>query len=643
MASKRLHIAREETVSLLTITDLTLRIAGRVLLDNASLSIDPGRKVGLVGRNGAGKSTLLAAIAGDLHPDGGTIQLSNRASMGRVKQETPEGDASLIDTVLAGDLERARLLHEAEAAHDPSRLADIHERLLVIDAHTAPARAASILSGLGFDHAAQQRPVSSFSGGWRMRVALATALFLNPDLLLLDEPTNHLDIEATIWLENWLKTFSGAAIVVSHDRSLLDSVVDSIAHLDKGKLSLTPGGYNEFIRIRTEQALQQNRAAERLAVQRAHMQSFVDRFRAKATKARQAQARLKALARLPQIDSVVEDSPTRFAFPEPTPLPPPMLSLENVSVGYDGRAVLSNLSCRLDLDDRIALLGQNGKGKSTFAKLLAGRLDPISGRVNHSPRLRIGYFAQHQGDELVLGDTPIDHMSRAMPDATPVAVRAQLDRFGLDAGKAESRVGDLSGGEKARLLLALATRNAPHLLLLDEPTNHLDLDARDALIRALCDFEGAVVLISHDSHLVESVADRLWLVDEGTITPFDDDMDGYRSWLVERARKAASDSRVESEPDSAGRKDQRRDRAEQRKALAPLRKEAKAAEHLLEQLGKERQKIETRLADPALYAKSDAAEITKLNTRLAALRLEEQAAEERWLNAEAEIDEANRS
>ncbi|RUT25555.1 glycosyl transferase family 1 [Asaia sp. W19] len=630
-------------MSLLTITDLTLRIAGRVLLDTASLSIDPGRKVGLVGRNGAGKSTLLAAIAGDIHPDGGAIQLSNRATMGRVKQETPEGDASLIETVLAGDLERARLLHEAETTTDHATMADIHERLLAIDAHSAPSRAASILSGLGFDHAAQLRPVSSFSGGWRMRVALATALFLNPDLLLLDEPTNHLDIEATIWLENWLKSFPGAAIVVSHDRSLLDSVVDSIAHLDKGKLSLTPGGYNEFVRIRTEQALQQNRAAERLAAQRAHMQSFVDRFRAKATKARQAQARLKALARLPQIDSVVEDSPTRFSFPEPAPLPPPMLMLDRVTVGYEGKSVLSNLSCRLDLDDRIALLGQNGKGKSTFAKLLAGRLEPMSGSMQHSPRLRIGYFAQHQGDELIPGDTPIDHMSRAMPEAPPVAVRAQLDRFGLDAGKAESRVRDLSGGEKARLLLALATRNAPHLLLLDEPTNHLDLDARDALIRALCDFEGAVVLISHDAHLVESVADRLWLVDDGTITPFDDDMDGYRNWLVERARKAASDTRTEGDSENAGRKEVRRDRAEQRKALAPLRKEAKAAEHLMEQLGKERLKIEARLADPALYEKSDSGEITKLNTRLGALKLEESAAEERWLAAEAEIEAANQN
>lgn len=628
-------------MSLLTITDLTLRIAGRVLLDSASLSVEAGRKVGLVGRNGAGKSTLLAAISGDIAPDGGAIQISNRARMGRVRQETPEGEASLIDTVLSGDLERARLMHAAETTTDPAMLADIHERLLVIDAHTAPARAASILSGLGFDHDAQLRSVSSFSGGWRMRVALATALFLNPDLLLLDEPTNHLDIEATIWLEGWLRTFSGAAIIVSHDRSLLDNVVDSIAHLEKGKLGLTPGGYEEFIRIRTEQALQQNRAAERLAAQRAHMQSFVDRFRAKATKARQAQARLKALARLPQIDSVVEDSPTRFSFPEPVPLPPPMLTLDAVSVGYDGHAVLSDLSCRLDLDDRIALLGQNGKGKSTFAKLLAGRLEPLSGRMDHSSRLRIGYFAQHQGEALILGDTPIDHMARAMPDATPVAVRAQLDRFGLDAGKAESRVGDLSGGEKARLLLALATRNAPHLLLLDEPTNHLDLDARDALIRALCDYEGAVILISHDTHLVESVADRLWLVDDGTIVPFEDDMAGYRAWLIERARKATNSSPSDTQTESTGRRDQRRDRAEQRRALAPLRKEAKAAEGLLEQLGKERARIEARLADPTLYDTSEAGEITRLNTRLAALSREEEAAEERWLAAEAEIERAN--
>ncbi|AQS89246.1 ABC transporter ATP-binding protein [Neoasaia chiangmaiensis NBRC 101099] len=630
-------------MSLLTITDLTLRIAGRTLLDNASLSIDPGRKIGLVGRNGAGKSTLLAAIAGDIAPDGGNIVLSSRASMGRVKQETPSGDRSLIDTVLSGHLEREALLHEAETTQDATRLADVHERLLAIDAHAAPARAAAILSGLGFDQDAQQRPVSDFSGGWRMRVALATALFLNPDLLLLDEPTNHLDIEATIWLEGWLRNYGGSALIVSHDRSLLDNVVDAIAHLDRGKLSLTPGGYEEFVRIRTEQALQQNRAAERLAAQRAHMQSFVDRFRAKATKARQAQARLKALERLPQIESVIEDTPTRFSFPEPSALPPPMLTMDKVSIGYDGRVVLRNLSLRLDMDDRIALLGQNGRGKSTFAKLLAGRLAPMHGSVQHSPKMRIGYFAQHQSDELILTDTPIDHMARAMQDATPVAVRAQLARFGLDAARAESRVGDLSGGEKARLLLALATRDAPHLLLLDEPTNHLDLDARDALIRALADFEGAVVLISHDSHLVESVADRLWLVEDGTIAPFDGDMSAYRTWLVERARKAAAGNENAPDNDGSGRKEARRDRAEIRRAQAPLRKEARAAEALLGQLHKERALIEKRLADPALYDAGDTREITTLNTRLAALTAEEAAAEERWLNAESQLEEAEPS
>lgn len=628
-------------MSLLTITDLTLRIAGRTLLDEASLSVDPGRKIGLVGRNGAGKSTLLAAIAGDITPDGGSITLSSRATLGRVKQETPEGEQSLIETVLAGHLERTALLHEAETTTDPARVADVHDRLLAIDAHSAPARAASILAGLGFDASAQQRAVSDFSGGWRMRVALATALFLNPDLLLLDEPTNHLDIEATIWLENWIKNFQGAAIIVSHDRSLLDSTVNAIAHLDHGKLSLTPGGYEEFVRIRTEQALQQNRAAERIATQRAHMQSFVDRFRAKATKARQAQARLKALERLPQIESVIEDTPTRFAFPEPSQLPPPMMTMEHVSVGYGGHVVLHDLSLRLDMDDRIALLGQNGRGKSTFAKLLAGRLTPIAGKFQHSPKLRIGYFAQHQGDELVLTDTPIQHMARAMPEAMPAAVRAQLARFGLDAGKAESRVGDLSGGEKARLLLALATRDAPHLLLLDEPTNHLDLDARDALIRALSAFEGAVVLISHDAHFVEAVADRLWLVENGTIQPFDGDMAAYRGWLLERARRASNVDESRNGGDTSARKDARRDRADHRKAQAPLRKAARAAEALLAKILQDKKAVEARLADPALYDRGDSREITRLNTEIGALNAQQKAAEERWLEAEAAIEAAN--
>jgi ATP-binding cassette, subfamily F, member 3 len=627
------------TLSLLVISGLTLRIAGRTLLDGADLTVEPGRRIGLLGRNGAGKSTLLAAIAGDIAPDGGEIRLSQRARLARIRQEAPSGAASLLQTVLDGDTERAALLDESEHATDPARIADIHERLLAIGAESAPSRAASILAGLGFDAAAQARSVDEFSGGWRMRVALATALFLQPDLLLLDEPTNHLDLEATLWLETWLQRFPGAALIVSHDRDLLDRAVEAIAHLDRGRISLTPGGYDEFVRIRTEQALQQNRAAERIAQRRAHMQSFVDRFRASATKARQAQARIKALERLPDIESVVEEAPTRFAFPEPEQLAPPMLTMSRVDAGYDGRAVLRDLSLRMDMDDRIALLGANGNGKSTFAKLVAGRLAPMRGTLWHTRQLRVGYFAQHQAEELVADETPIAHMARALPEALPPAVRAQLARFGLDADRANTPTRDLSGGEKARLLLALATRDAPQLLILDEPTNHLDIDAREALVRALAEFGGAVLLISHDAHLVELVADRLWLVGDGTVKPFEGDMAEYRAWLLERARNAnretgrAADAPASQQPD-------RRERAEQRRALAPLRKRARDAEALLARLAEERARLERRLADPKLYASGAIDEITRANTRLAAIGREQEQAEEDWLLAEQELESA---
>ena len=618
-------------MSLLIIEDATIRMAGRLLLDAASLRIDAGRRIGLLGRNGAGKSTLLRAIAGELPLDGGTIHLAAGARMAQVRQEAPSGPATLIDTVLEGDPERLALLAEAESA-PASRLAEVHERLRAIGADAAPSRAAAILAGLGFDTAAQARPVAEFSGGWRMRVALATALFANPDLLLLDEPTNHLDLEATLWLEGWLARFPGACLIVSHDRGLLDRAVEAIAHLDARRLSLTPGGYTEFVRIRTEQAMQQTRAAERIAAQRAHMQAFVDRFRAKATKARQAQSRLKALERLPAMESVVEEHTTRFAFPEPQTLAPPILQLDRVDAGYDGRPVLRGVTLRLDMEDRVALLGANGNGKSTLAKLLAGRIAPLAGELRRSPRLRVGYFAQHQAEELVPGETPVDHMARAMPRAVPSAVRAQLARFGLDADRADTPTAQLSGGERARLLLSLATRDAPQLLILDEPTNHLDIDAREALVRALAEFGGAVLLITHDPHLVELVADRLWLVADGTAKPYDGDLDDYRGLLAERARPARTEAPT--------RRDDRRDRAQARVQSAPLRRQARDAEAALARLAAERAALEARLADPALYLPGRATEVTAANTRLAAIARETEEAETAWLEAEEALAEA---
>jgi ATP-binding cassette subfamily F protein 3 len=625
-------------MSLLNISAVSIRIGGRPLLSDADLVVDPGRRIGLVGRNGAGKSTLLKAIAGDITVDGGQIRLAARAKLGRVKQEAPDGEQSLLDTVLEGDPERLALLAEVDAAAhteiDPERLADVIDRLVAIEADSAPSRAAVILAGLGFDAATQQRPVNSFSGGWRMRVALATALFANPDLLLLDEPTNHLDLEATLWLEQWLAKFPGAALVVSHDRGLLDRCVDSIAHLDRGKISVTPGGYDEFVRIRTERASQQAHMVVKIAEQRAHMQSFVDRFRYSASKARQAQARLKAIARLPAIENVVEDAVTRFAFPEPQQLSPPVLALDRVAVGYGNHVVLHDLSLRVDMDDRIALLGANGNGKSTFAKLIAGRLQPMHGEIKRGPKLKVGYFAQHQTDELTMEETPIDHMQRALPKSLPPQVRAQLARFGLDVERANTKVKNLSGGEKARLLLALATRDAPQLLILDEPTNHLDIDAREALVRALADFSGAVLLITHDPHLVDLVADRLWLVADGTVRTYEGDLDEYRALLSERARPAA---KAES---TGNRKEERRERAGNRAAMAPLRKRAKDAETRIAKLAMERRQIDAKLNDPGTYAPGGAADITAFRTRLAAIARELETAEAEWMAASEALEAA---
>jgi ATP-binding cassette subfamily F protein 3 len=620
-------------MSLLVITGATVRLGGRTILGGAELTVPPGRRIGLVGRNGAGKSTLLRVIAGEQSLDSGEIRLAARARVATVAQEAPSGDASLLDVVLQGDPERLALQGEADTA-PPNRLAEIHERLRAIGADAAPARAATILAGLGFDETAQQRPLGTYSGGWRMRVALATALFAAPELLLLDEPTNHLDLEASLWLESWLSRFPGAVLLVSHDRGLLDRAVQAIAFLDRGRITMTPGGFDEFVRIRTERALQQARAAERIAAERAHIQSFIDRFRYKATKARQAQSRIKALARLPQIEAVIEDAPVHFDFPGPARIAPPILTLENVAVGYDGTPVLQQVSLTIDMDDRVALLGANGNGKSTLAKLLADRLPALAGEIRRGPKLRVGYFAQHQTEELVEAETPIDHMASMLPRASPAQQRAQLARFGLDADRAETPVANLSGGEKARLLLALATREAPQLLILDEPTNHLDIDAREALVKALADFEGAVLLITHDPHLVELIADRLWLVADGTVRPFDGDLDDYRSLLAERSRPIMKS-------DTANRRDERRERADARAALAPLRRRAREAEARLARLATERTTIEKLLADPALYIPARKAEVIAANARLAAIGKLAATAEAEWLAAEEALEAAS--
>ncbi len=619
-------------MSVLILDTVSYSIAGRNLLDRASLMVDPGRRIGLIGRNGAGKSTLLKLIAGQLQADGGTIRLGARLRMGYVAQEAPGGEATPLDVVLRADVERTELLAAAEDhSVAPERVAEIHDRLVTIGADAAPSRAAAILSGLGFATEAQGRPMSSFSGGWRMRVALAAVLFSAPDLLLLDEPTNHLDLEATLWLEQYLGKFPGAVLLVSHDRQLLDRAVEAIAHLDGGRLTLTPGGFAEFVRIKTEKALQLGRAAERAAEQRAHMQKFVDRFRASAAKAKQAQSRIKALERMPQIESVVEDRVTRFAFPEPNKLAPPMLSLDAVDIGYDGRPVLHGVSLRIDMEDRIALLGTNGNGKSTLAKLLAGRLAPLQGRQFRSGNLRVGYFAQHQEDDLVMTDTPYEHLSRALPKATPPQVRAQAARFGLDADRVNTKVGAMSGGEKARLLLALATRDAPHLLILDEPTNHLDIDARDALVRALADFEGAVLLISHDPYLVDLVADRLLLVADGKVTALEGDLESYSAAITQ-----ANSSTKPNTP----RKSNKREKAEARSAIAPLRQAVKDAEQRIAKLQAERDFLEAKLADTSIYSAGKAKDLAYINQRIAAIKKAVGSAEQEWLAAEAALEAA---
>ena len=527
---------------MLRIENLIFDAWGRRFFDSASVFIPAGTKVGLVGRNGVGKSTLFKLIVGDLVPLGGEILLPKSAQIGSVDQEHPATPTSLLDTILAADARREALNAALEVA-EPEQLADIYQQLSAIDADRAPARAAEILSGLGFSNADLDRQMAEFSGGWRMRVALAAALFAEPDLLLLDEPTNYLDLEGALWLEARLKKYPHTALIISHDRELLNNSVDAILHLSHGKLDLYTGGYNDFETRRAEQTRLQAATKAKQDVERAHLQRFIDRFRAQASKATQAQSRIKRLAKLEPIAEVVEERVAPFTLPSPTrPLAPPLLQLEGAAVGYNGAPVLRDLNLRLDVDDRIGLLGVNGAGKSTFAKMIAGALPLQAGQMKREQRIRVGWFHQHQIEALDPEDTPLDILRRERPDDSESSRRSRLAQFGLSFDKQETTVANLSGGERARLLLNLVAMQAPHLLILDEPTNHLDIDSRRALLDALNDYEGAVILVTHDRSLIELVADRLWLTADGRIKPFAGDMDDYARFILDRAKAGSSPS-----------------------------------------------------------------------------------------------------
>ncbi|MCH7937856.1 MAG: ABC-F family ATP-binding cassette domain-containing protein, partial [Proteobacteria bacterium] len=608
--------------------------------DGASATVNPGHRVGFVGRNGTGKTTLLGMVTGAMEPDSGSISVPSGWRIGITRQEAPDGPESLIEIVLAADEELARLNREAETATDPHRIAEIHVRLHDKGASRAQARAAKLLAGLGFGEAAQRQACHSFSGGWRMRVALAALLFTEPDLLLLDEPTNHLDLEASLWLESYLRNYPGTMLLVSHDRDLLNRVVEEILHLENGKLTLYAGNYDRFEATRRMRLAHNANLRAKQDAQKQQIMKFVERFRYKATKAKQAQSRLKMLERMEPSPEHREEGTVAFTFPAPKPaLASPLYTTEDVAVGYDGMAVFENLSVRFDADDRIALIGANGNGKSTLLKLLAGRLRPMAGKVVKSGKLRVGYFAQHQADELDLTATPLAAMTLKRPDETPTRVRAQLGRFGFGQEKAETKIGDLSGGEKARLLFALMSAEAPHILLLDEPTNHLDVHSRQALVRSINAFEGAVVIVSHDPHLIALTADRFWLVAGGAVTPFDGDMDDYRQFLASPGPKGA---KARNGGAGNGKKERRREAAQRRKAVAILKRGLARTVADVEKLQARMEDLTQAIADPALYRdRGDSAKLTALQKELGQVEKDLSAAEDRWAEAQENWDAAS--
>lgn len=624
---------------MLTLNDITYRLGERLLLDRASAALPDGSRVGLVGRNGTGKTTLFRIITGDLSPEGGSVSVPRGMRIGGVAQEAPGGPESLIEVVLAADTERAALMKEAETASDPLRIAEIETRLADIGAHAAPARAATVLHGLGFDEAAQQRPCSDYSGGWRMRVALAAVLFAEPDLLLLDEPTNYLDLEGTLWLYDYLERYPHTVLVVSHDRELLDTCVDHILHLDQGKLTIYRGGYSSFERQRAEKQMLLAKQREKQDAERKHLQAFVDRFKAKASKARQAQSRVKRLEKMESIAAIVDRDVQPFSLPGPErPLSPPMVVLDDVSAGYGERKVLSRLDLTLLPDDRIALLGSNGNGKSTFCKLIGGRLPPLSGDLRRSSKLQTAYFAQHQLDELRMEETPVAHLRDLMPDAPEAKVRSKAAQIGFPASKADTPVKNLSGGEKARLMLGIAAFGGPHLLILDEPTNHLDIDSRTALVKAINDYPGAVILVSHDRFLIEACADRLWLVGDGTVKNFDGDMEDYRALVLGGAKAARRDKPAET-ANTNSKAEERKGAAVKRVVQGPLRQKLNLAEARIAKLTGLIEKVDGVLGNGAAFAR-DPEKALQLSRQRAELAEALTAAEEEWLGLSEELENA---
>ena len=616
---------------MLHINDLTYRVEGRMLFDQATLAISQGQKVGFVGRNGTGKSTLFRLIKNEISPESGSINLRKNMRLGCVDQEVPSGPQSLIDTVLAADIERSALLAEAETETGGTRLAQIYARLSDIQAYSAEARGASILSGLGFDAQDQLKPCSDFSGGWRMRVALAAMLFANPDILLLDEPTNYLDVEGAVWLENHIRSYRGTAFIISHDRSFLNTAVTHIAHLRGGKLYGYPGNYDQFESVLAEQQRLSNAQRSKEDDERRHLESFVERFRAKATKAKQAQSRIKRLEKMKPVATIIDDPIPPINLPSAERmLNPPIFRYEDVALGYEeGKSVLRRINLRIDPDDRIGILGRNGEGKSTLAKSLVGELTPQEGYIRSHKKLRIGYFAQHQIDALSPEKNAYQHIVDLMPDATEAQRRSRLAQFGLGHAQAETPAGDLSGGEKARLLFSLIGFHKPHLLVLDEPANHLDMDSRAALISSLNEFSGAILVISHDRNLLEAVVDRLWLIDKGSAKAYEGSLEDYRTAQLERDKTETKKS-IKSDVESKA--DIRKKAADARKAIAPLKRNVERIEKEITASKSMISKLEARLLDPNIYQDSPE-KAAKINSQRAENIRKIEALEEEWLIA----------